>query len=118
MCIDFPANDINNFLVGAEDGCVYQGCRHGQKAGVVDNAFEGHFGPVTGTACHPVVNGPLDFSHLFLTSSFDWTVKLWSCKVKRKICLKKRKFFLIYIKYVFLNRNKNLCALSRTIQIM
>ncbi|TNN28504.1 Cytoplasmic dynein 1 intermediate chain 2 [Liparis tanakae] len=24
--------------------------------------------------------GPLDFSHLFVTSSFDWTVKLWSTK--------------------------------------
>jgi len=24
--------------------------------------------------------GPIDFSHLFVTSSFDWTVKLWTTK--------------------------------------
>jgi hypothetical protein len=26
--------------------------------------------------------GPIDFSHLFVTSSFDWTVKLWTTKVR------------------------------------
>uniref|UniRef100_A0AAR2IY87 Dynein cytoplasmic 1 intermediate chain 1 n=1 Tax=Pygocentrus nattereri TaxID=42514 RepID=A0AAR2IY87_PYGNA len=36
-------------------------------------------GPVTGISCHNAV-GPIDFSHLFTTSSFDWTVKLWSTK--------------------------------------
>lgn len=43
--------------------------------------FEGHQGPVTGISCHSAV-GTVDFSHLFLTSSFDWTVKLWSTKVQ------------------------------------
>lgn len=42
--------------------------------------FEGHQGPVTGISCHSAV-GTVDFSHLFITSSFDWTVKLWSTKV-------------------------------------
>lgn len=42
--------------------------------------FEGHQGPVTGINCHMAV-GQIDFSHLFVTSSFDWTVKLWSTKV-------------------------------------
>ncbi|TKS88558.1 Cytoplasmic dynein 1 intermediate chain 1 [Collichthys lucidus] len=41
--------------------------------------FEGHQGPVTGISCHSAV-GTVDFSHLFITSSFDWTVKLWSTK--------------------------------------
>lgn len=44
--------------------------------------FEGHQGPVTGISCHSAV-GTVDFSHLFITSSFDWTVKLWSTKVSR-----------------------------------
>lgn len=42
--------------------------------------FEGHQGPVTGISCHNAV-GTVDFSHLFITCSFDWTVKLWSTKV-------------------------------------
>lgn len=42
--------------------------------------FEGHQGPITGIHCHAAV-GPVDFSHLFVTSSFDWTVKLWTTKV-------------------------------------
>lgn len=54
-------------------------CRHGSKAGIVD-AYEGHQGPVTGVSTHATL-GPIDFSHLFLTSSIDWTVKLWSVKV-------------------------------------
>lgn len=49
------------------------------KAGI-NEAFEAHQGPVTGIDCHQV-QGRLDFSHLFLSSSFDWTIKLWSLKV-------------------------------------
>ncbi|KAB0375756.1 hypothetical protein FD755_012399 [Muntiacus reevesi] len=47
--------------------------------------FEGHQGPVTGINCHMAV-GPIDFSHLFVTSSFDWTVKLWTTKGSPLIC--------------------------------
>lgn len=32
---------------------------------------------ITSLAHHPNNNGPIDFSHLFLSSSVDWTVKLW-----------------------------------------
>lgn len=53
------------------------------KAGICE-MFEGHQGPVTGISCHSAV-GPVDFSHLFVTSSFDWTVKLWSTKVRSSI---------------------------------
>ncbi|XP_058234223.1 cytoplasmic dynein 1 intermediate chain 1 isoform X1 [Hemibagrus wyckioides] len=74
----FPAGDVNNFVVGSEEGTVYTASRHGSKAGICE-MFEGHQGPVTGISCHSAV-GPVDFSHLFVTSSFDWTVKLWSTK--------------------------------------
>lgn len=50
------------------------------KAGITE-VFEGHHGPVTGLSCHSA-GGPVDFSHLFISSSFDWTVKLWSTKVR------------------------------------
>ncbi|XP_053354608.1 cytoplasmic dynein 1 intermediate chain 2 isoform X5 [Clarias gariepinus] len=74
----FPLADVNNFVVGSEDGTVYTACRHGSKAGISE-MFEGHHGPVTGLDCH-TATGPVDFSHLFVTSSFDWTVKLWSTR--------------------------------------
>ncbi|XP_061827610.2 dynein, cytoplasmic 1, intermediate chain 2a isoform X3 [Nerophis lumbriciformis] len=76
--MSFPLGDVNNFVVGSEDGSVYTSCRHGSKAGISE-MFEGHHGPITGIDCHTAA-GPLDFSHLFVTSSFDWTVKLWSTK--------------------------------------
>ena len=54
-------------------------CRHGPRSGIVDT-YEGHQGSIRGLDCHNS-HGPIDFSHLFLTSSVDWTVKLWSMKV-------------------------------------
>uniref|UniRef100_A0A8C6VYY8 Dynein cytoplasmic 1 intermediate chain 1 n=1 Tax=Nothobranchius furzeri TaxID=105023 RepID=A0A8C6VYY8_NOTFU len=74
----FPTGDVNNYVVGSEEGTVYTASRHGSKAGICE-MFEGHQGPVTGISCHGAV-GTVDFSHLFITSSFDWTVKLWSTK--------------------------------------
>ncbi|XP_043545830.1 cytoplasmic dynein 1 intermediate chain 1 isoform X2 [Chiloscyllium plagiosum] len=74
----FPTGDVNNFVVGSEEGMIYTACRHGSKAGIGE-MFEGHQGPVTGINCHMAV-GQIDFSHLFVTSSFDWTVKLWTTK--------------------------------------
>ncbi|RXM99361.1 Cytoplasmic dynein 1 intermediate chain 2, partial [Acipenser ruthenus] len=80
-CMSFPLGDVNNFVVGSEEGSVYTACRHGSKAGISE-MFEGHQGPITGIHCH-TAGGPVDFSHLFVTSSFDWTVKLWSTKVHK-----------------------------------
>uniref|UniRef100_A0A6Q2XIC5 Dynein, cytoplasmic 1, intermediate chain 1 n=1 Tax=Esox lucius TaxID=8010 RepID=A0A6Q2XIC5_ESOLU len=74
----FPAGDVNNYVVGSEEGTVYSASRHGSKAGIAE-MFEGHQGPVTGISCHNAV-GTVDLSHLFITSSFDWTVKLWTTK--------------------------------------
>jgi len=78
LSMSFLAGDVNNFVIGGEDGAVSQACRHGSKAGVT-NSLDGHKGPVTGIDTHKV-QGAVDFSHLYLTSSFDWTVKLWSTR--------------------------------------
>ena len=37
-----------------------------------------------GLSCHNV-SGSIDFSPLFLTSSFDWSVKLWSLKESKPL---------------------------------
>ncbi|CAH2008692.1 unnamed protein product [Acanthoscelides obtectus] len=78
-CLDFPHSDVNNFVVGSEEGAAYSACRHGAKAGITDT-YDGHQAPITGISVNSVQGG-IDFSHMFLTSSIDWTIKLWSLKV-------------------------------------
>ncbi|KAJ3233147.1 hypothetical protein HDU78_006651 [Chytriomyces hyalinus] len=81
--LGFPANETTTFWVGTEEGVVYQANRYdraGGKAGI--NSLEpyvGHDGNITSLHFHPL-NGPLDFSDLFLTTSVDWTVNLWKAK--------------------------------------
>ena len=53
-----------------------------RKAGINPyDVYKGHWGPITGLHFHPIV-GQDNFSDLFLTSSVDWTCKLWSAKVR------------------------------------
>lgn len=77
-CLATSAEEFNQFFVGSEDGTVCDCLRHGAKAGV-NERFLGHFGPVTGIDLHSS-KGAMDFSDLLLTSSADWTIKLWSKK--------------------------------------
>ncbi|KAF5338661.1 hypothetical protein D9611_012804 [Ephemerocybe angulata] len=81
--LDFPSNETTTFWVGTEEGTVYQANRYdraGAKAGLnPHDVYKGHFGPVLGLDFHSSV-GPVDFGDLFLTSSVDWTVKLWRAK--------------------------------------
>ena len=81
--LDFPSNETTTFWVGTEEGNVYQANRYdraGAKAGLnPHDVYKGHFGPVLGLDFHSSV-GPVDFGDLFLTSSVDWTVKLWRAK--------------------------------------
>ncbi|XP_037077443.1 LOW QUALITY PROTEIN: cytoplasmic dynein 1 intermediate chain-like [Pollicipes pollicipes] len=81
--LTFPQGEVNNFVMGSEDGNLYTGCRHGSRAGVQD-VYQGHFGPVTGVSAH-AAPGPLDFAHLFVSSSIDWSIKLWSAKEPRPL---------------------------------
>ncbi|KAK4474711.1 hypothetical protein MN116_001838 [Schistosoma mekongi] len=83
-CMSFFDENVNNFLVGSEDGRVYAGSRHGNQAGISD-AFEGHQAPITSISSHPLRDS-VTLSPLFLTTSLDWSVKLWSVKETRLIC--------------------------------
>lgn len=77
-CMAFPADEVNNFVLGSEDGYVHSASRHGNRSGIGET-YEKHLGPVTGISTHQNQSSS-DFSHLFLTSSIDWTIKLWSLK--------------------------------------
>jgi dynein intermediate chain len=78
--IGFPDQESTSFWVGSEDGNVYSATRYdraGWKAGIsLAEIYRGHAAPVTGLDFHPL-HGPIDFSDLFLTSSMDWTARLW-----------------------------------------
>lgn len=84
-CLDFPDNDTSTFWIGTEEGSIYQANRYDRasaKAGLAatpDDIYRGHAGPVTGLHFHPGT-GSVNLSDLFLTSSVDWTVKLWRGK--------------------------------------
>ncbi|KAF0024708.1 hypothetical protein F2P81_023510 [Scophthalmus maximus] len=73
--------NANNLITVSTDGrmCSWSLDMLSQPQAGICEMFEGHQGPVTGVSCHSAV-GTVDFSHLFITSSFDWTVKLWSTK--------------------------------------
>lgn len=85
MCMSFQHNNVNNFAVGSEDGSVYTACRHGSKTGISEH-LEGHTGPVSGIDFNKSTS-QMDFSHVLLTSSLDWTIKLWSIKDSQKTYL-------------------------------
>lgn len=86
-CMAFPANETNVFYVGAEDGSIFQTQLHGSK--LVDNGtetYEGHFGPITGLDIHPISENVFTdiAGNLLLSSSVDWTVKLWNLKAGKQ----------------------------------
>jgi len=79
----FLHDDVNKFVFGSQEGAAYSACRHTKKAGVVES-YESHIAPITAIDTH-CVEGNTDFSHLFLTSSIDWTIKLWNIKESKPI---------------------------------
>jgi dynein intermediate chain len=96
-CLDFMVNNDNSFVAGTEDAFAYSFnrqsrfvdpiksiklklishpalCFLGLSKTSFNSVFEGHHGPLTSVSFNKTSN---DYSNLFLTSSFDWTVKLW-----------------------------------------
>nr|CAG8515002.1 5191_t:CDS:10 [Entrophospora candida]CAG8593231.1 14951_t:CDS:10 [Entrophospora candida] len=95
----FPTNETAAFWVGTEEGNIYQANRYGHaggKAGINQYDFyRGHWGPITGLDFHPI-NGSIGFNDLFLTSSVDWTVKLWKAKSITKPSMEVQNIFPIF----------------------
>ncbi|KAJ5147648.1 hypothetical protein N7526_001000 [Penicillium atrosanguineum] len=78
--MSFPQSDPTFFIVGTEEGGIYPCHRYdraGAKAGIDYRlTYRGHTGPIMSTAFHPA-RGPVDLGDLMLSSSLDWSVKLW-----------------------------------------
>lgn len=83
LCLSFPQADPTFFLVGTEEGTIFPCHRYdraGAKAGVDPRvSYKGHTGPVTSVDFHPA-RGPVDLGDLVLSSSLDWSVKLWKVR--------------------------------------
>ncbi|KAL2125287.1 hypothetical protein VTJ04DRAFT_1652 [Mycothermus thermophilus] len=82
-CMAFPQADPTFFLVGTEEGTIYPCHRYdraGAKAGVDTRvSYRGHAAPVMSVSFHPA-RGPVDLGDLVLSSSLDWSVKLWKVR--------------------------------------
>jgi len=82
-CMAFPQADPTFFLVGSEEGTIYPCHRYdraGAKAGVDARvSYKGHAAPVMSVDFHPA-RGPVDLGDLVLSSSLDWSVKLWKVR--------------------------------------
>jgi WD40 repeat protein len=104
-CIDVPSRENNSVLLGADDGHLYK-ARLFDRPGVYEemppppsqapatataqNAQElmtnYHHAPITNLHFHPLTkHSPSNVADFFLTSSYDWTVKLWSNKLSRPL---------------------------------
>jgi dynein intermediate chain len=82
-CMAFPQADPTFFLVGSEEGTIFPCHRYdraGAKAGIDARvAYKGHAAPVMSVDFHPA-RGPVDLGDLVLSSSLDWSVKLWKVR--------------------------------------
>ena len=79
----FPQSDPTYFLAGTEEGSIYPCHRYdraGAKAGVDARVkYGGHAAPVMSLDFHPT-KGQIDLGDLVLSSSVDWSVKLWKVR--------------------------------------
>jgi dynein intermediate chain len=105
--MSFPSHDNAKFVVGGEDGGVYEALLHGGRGGStgagaagggagrggagsglgVHTRHDGHAAPITAMHYHPALGaggaaaGQGATSDLLLSASMDWTAKLWNFKL-------------------------------------
>eukprot|EP01063_Lacrimia_lanifica_P040246 TRINITY_DN9065_c0_g1_i1.p2 TRINITY_DN9065_c0_g1~~TRINITY_DN9065_c0_g1_i1.p2 ORF type:complete len:649 (+),score=200.47 TRINITY_DN9065_c0_g1_i1:64-2010(+) len=71
----FRENETAKYYVGTEPGTLLAGTRN---SGIPPDHLAGHTSPITAVHCHPASPGNADdYTDLVLTSSMDWTCKLW-----------------------------------------
>lgn len=79
---DFPGRDTNSIVLGSDEGYIYK-ARVYDQAGIYE-AEKAHDAPITNVQFHPS-HKHNNLSDLYLTSSYDWTVKLWSNKMQKPL---------------------------------
>jgi len=82
---DFPGRETNSVVLGSNEGTIYK-ARIYDRPGIYEDIPKAHDAPITNVQFHPLnKNSPSNVSDLFLTSSYDWTCKLWSNKLSRPL---------------------------------
>ncbi|KAA8916528.1 hypothetical protein TRICI_001391 [Trichomonascus ciferrii] len=82
-CLSTLPRDPARFVVGTEEGTVYQCNRFdeaGARAGLDSTGcYKGHLAPITALDFHDS-RGAVYLGDYFLTCSFDWSVRLWRAR--------------------------------------
>ena len=74
LSMGMQQNDTNNLLIGCDNNKIYQIALNNEpSSNYILNSFESHEGPVYSIDFHQN-----EFSHIFATSSADWTTKIWN----------------------------------------
>lgn len=78
LSIDFPSNSEQNmnYFTATEDCTIHQ-CSMSYAEQYLDT-YTGHTGPIYKLRCNPFFDKEL--CPIFLTCSYDWTVKVWNAK--------------------------------------
>jgi dynein intermediate chain len=86
---DLPGRDTNSMILGSDEGRIYKARIHEQKESErIYETIQAHDAPMTAIEFHPMsrgANAGSTSADLFLTASYDWTVKLWSHKLSRPL---------------------------------
>lgn len=81
--VTHSSSDASTFLAGTEEGKIYSVNRQdraGSKAGIDPRmVYKGHAAMITGLQYH-AAKGVMDFSDLVVSSSLDWSIKVWRVK--------------------------------------
>lgn len=75
LSIDFPKNDSATYFAATED-CTVNRCSVSYSERSLD-IYTGHTGPVYKVRCSPFWSSDCQ---IFLTCSYDWTVRVWNHK--------------------------------------
>merc|ERR1712048_542283 len=90
-CFDYSYRHPNQIVLGSDEGYLYKAeifnaAKNNNTALAIKESIAAHYGPITAVQHFPAQSFPLyDFKDnvagLYLTASYDWTVKLWHNKI-------------------------------------
>merc|ERR1719231_687962 len=80
----YAKGDHDTILLGSDEGFVYKANIYDKQKPGIFEASKAHDAPITKVAFHPSQKSQ-NTSDLYLTSSYDWTVKLWSKKTAEPV---------------------------------